>query len=181
MIVTMQIARMLNGQSLAESMSANMSWLWCCAGAYRSGVWQQYENHKNGRRLRLMPIGLKQAPQFYCWGIHQLPRHRKPLQFAARQLELEIAKHPLTDSHQSPRPRLFVRRQFRQPPQAIILELALDAVSGKSPFVLMDQAALALAQHVEQVIRVQTMTRHPHRQTPDELRLQPEVDHVCRA
>src|SRR5258706_16262595 len=97
----------------------------------------------------------EQAAKLLLRRIHQLRGDGKLFHPARRQPELEVAEDAFTDGHQTAGAGALRRSQFSQTAKPVILELAHDSVSVESALVLMDETALALSQHIEQVVSVE--------------------------
>ncbi len=129
----------------------------------------------------LLPLRVSQNSLQLGGGIiHQLARDDKSLHLGGRQFEFDLAKYPLADGHQPARAGLLIARVFGNPPQAFIRKQHFDAISGEILLVLANDAALGVFQDQEQVIHLQAVAHHTHRQPADELRFKAELDEIPR-
>lgn len=120
----------------------------------------------------------EQPLEFRPWRLHKARVDLEVFHPAGRESEFEVTEGALAHGHQAARTGVLGGGKFRETPQAIVFEFTLDPVGRKGAFVLMNQTALALAQHVEQVICVKTMAGDAHRQAADELGFQAVSDEV---
>src|SRR6266478_10254703 len=96
------------------------------------------------------------------------------------QLKFDLAEYPSANGHQAARAGLLLPCPLGDSPQPAIRKEHLDIVSRKILLVLADDASFRVLQDQEQIIHIQRVAHHTHRQTSDEFWFEPELDEVPR-
>jgi hypothetical protein len=92
--------------------------------------------HHRPRQARLPQARIaEQLLQFTARIVHQRPRDLEVPHFARGQLELDVAEHPFAHRHQPASAGLFLRREFSDAAQRVLLEHGFDAIGGEVLFV----------------------------------------------
>lgn len=84
--------------------------------------------------------------------VDEIPIDDEPSDVGGRQLEFQIAKRALANSHEAARASFLIGGEFGNSTQSVVLEEDLDAVGAERLFVLPDDAAFGSFQDLKQVI-----------------------------